>query len=88
MAATSGVDVPITFVEAALGATIEVPTLEGTSVKLRVLPGTPSGRVLRVKGRGVVTSKGTRRPARDDPGRRAVPPERHGAQEARRVRGG
>ena len=53
------VDVPITFVEAALGATIEVPTLEGTSVKLRVLPGTPSGRVLRVKGRGVVTSKGT-----------------------------
>lgn len=53
------VDVPVTFVEAALGATIEVPTLEGEQVRLRVAPGTPSGRVLRVKGRGVVTSKGT-----------------------------
>jgi molecular chaperone DnaJ len=46
-------DVPITFVEATLGATIEVPTLEGDTVRLRVAPGTRSGRVLRVKGRGV-----------------------------------
>lgn len=53
------VTVPITFVEATLGATIEVPTLGGDPVKLRVAPGTPSGRVLRVKGRGVTTSKGT-----------------------------
>jgi molecular chaperone DnaJ len=53
------VDVPVTFVEAALGATIEVPTLDGAPVKLRVTPGTPSGRVLRVKGRGVASSKGT-----------------------------
>lgn len=53
------VDVPVTFVEAALGATIEVPTLGGDPVKLKVAPGTPSGRVLRVKGRGVTTSKGT-----------------------------
>ncbi len=53
------VDVPVTFVEAALGATIEVPTLDGGPVKLRVAAGTPSGRVLRVKGRGVTTSKGT-----------------------------
>ena len=53
------VDVPVTFVEAALGATIEVPTLGGAPVKLKVAPGTPSGRVLRVKGRGVTTSKGT-----------------------------
>ena len=52
-------DVPITFAEAALGATIEVPTLEGAPVKLRVAPGTPSGRVLRVKGRGVTTTKGS-----------------------------
>lgn len=52
------VDVPVTFVEAALGATIEVPTLGGDPVKLRVAAGTPSGRVLRVKGRGVTTSKG------------------------------
>lgn len=51
--------VPVTFTEATLGATIEVPTLGGDVVKLRVAPGTPSGRVLRVKGRGVKTSKGT-----------------------------
>jgi molecular chaperone DnaJ len=53
------VDLPVTFVEAALGATVEVPTLEGDPVKLRVAAGTPSGRVLRVKGRGVTTPKGT-----------------------------
>jgi molecular chaperone DnaJ len=53
------VTVPVTFTEAALGATIEVPTLGGDPVKLRVAPGTPSGRVLRVKGRGVQTAKGT-----------------------------
>jgi len=52
-------DVPVTFVEAALGATIEVPTLGGSTVKLKVAPGTPSGRVLRVKGRGVTTKNGT-----------------------------
>jgi molecular chaperone DnaJ len=52
-------DVPVTFAEATLGATIEVPTLDGDTVKLRIAPGTPSGRVLRVKGRGVTTTKGT-----------------------------
>jgi molecular chaperone DnaJ len=53
------VTVPVTFTEATLGATIEVPTLGGEPVRLRVAPGTPSGRVLRVKGRGVQSSKGT-----------------------------
>ena len=53
------VDVPVTFIEATLGATIEVPTLGGEPVRLRVAPGTPSGRVLRIKGRGVETAKGT-----------------------------
>ncbi|GAA4770594.1 DnaJ C-terminal domain-containing protein [Microbacterium gilvum] len=51
--------VPVTFTEAVFGATIEVPTLGGDSVKLRVAPGTPSGRVLRVKGRGITSQKGT-----------------------------
>ncbi|QAY64159.1 J domain-containing protein [Xylanimonas allomyrinae] len=51
--------VPVTFAEAALGAQIEVPTLSGDPVRLKVPAGTPSGRVLRVKGRGVATSKGT-----------------------------
>lgn len=53
------VDVPVTFAEATLGATIEVPTLGGAPVKLRVAAGTPSGRILRVKGRGVTSTKGT-----------------------------
>lgn len=53
------VTVPVTFTEAALGATIEVPALGGETVRLRVAPGTPSGRVLRVKGRGIATAKGT-----------------------------
>ncbi len=47
------VDLPVTFAEAALGATVSVPTLEGSAVKVRIPAGTPSGRVLRVKGRGV-----------------------------------
>ena len=53
------VSVPVTFVEASLGATIQVPTLGGEPVKLKVAPGTPNGRVLRVKGKGVESSKGT-----------------------------
>ncbi|MBX3115871.1 MAG: DnaJ domain-containing protein [Cryobacterium sp.] len=52
-------EVPVTFTEAVFGATIEVPTLGGEPVKLKIAPGTPNGRVLRVKGRGVTTSKGT-----------------------------
>ncbi|MFC8732121.1 DnaJ C-terminal domain-containing protein [Luteimicrobium sp. NPDC057192] len=51
--------VPVTFPEAALGTTIEVPTLDGQTVRLKVPSGTPSGRTLRVKGRGVKTAKGT-----------------------------
>jgi len=51
--------VPVTFAEAVLGATIEVPTLGGAPVKLKVAAGTPSGRVLRVKGRGVATTQAT-----------------------------
>ncbi len=53
------VEVPVTFAEAALGATVSVPTLGGEPVKLRVAAGTPGGRILRVKGRGVTTAKGT-----------------------------
>jgi molecular chaperone DnaJ len=45
--------VPVTFGEATLGATIDVPTLGGEVVKVKVPPGTPSGQVLRVRGRGV-----------------------------------
>lgn len=51
------IDLPVTFAEATLGATVAVPTLDGSSVKVKIAPGTPSGRVLRLKGRGVVTAK-------------------------------
>jgi molecular chaperone DnaJ len=44
---------PVTFAEAALGADIKLPTLDGDEVTVRIAPGTPSGRTLRVKGRGV-----------------------------------
>lgn len=44
--------VPITFPEAVLGTDLRVPTLDGP-VTVRVPPGTPSGRTLRVRGRGV-----------------------------------
>ena len=53
------VDLPVTFAEAALGATVQVPTLDGSTVKVKVAPGTPSGRVLRVKGRGIKAKQGT-----------------------------
>jgi molecular chaperone DnaJ len=44
---------PVTFPEAALGADLKVPTLSGDDVTVRLAPGTPTGRVLRVKGRGI-----------------------------------
>ena len=44
---------PITFAEAALGADVKIPTLEGQEVTVRIAPGTPTGRTLRVKGKGV-----------------------------------
>ena len=52
------VTVPVTFAEAALGAQIAVPTFDGSTVTVKLPPGTPSGRVLRVKGRGVARKDG------------------------------
>jgi molecular chaperone DnaJ len=51
--------VPVTFPEAALGADVTVPTVDGRTVKLRVPAGTRTGRTFRVKGRGVKAAKGT-----------------------------
>jgi molecular chaperone DnaJ len=50
---------PVTFTEAALGADIKVPTLDGDEVIVRIAPGTPNGRTLRIKSRGVKTARGT-----------------------------
>ena len=50
---------PVTFDEAALGADIAVPTLQGEEVKVRLAPGTNNGKVLRLKGRGVTRNHAT-----------------------------
>ncbi|HEY6739656.1 MAG TPA: molecular chaperone DnaJ [Actinopolymorphaceae bacterium] len=54
------VTVPITFPEAALGAEIKAPVLDGMPVKLRIPPGTPSGRTFRVRGKGTTRRDGTK----------------------------
>ncbi|GAA1434058.1 molecular chaperone DnaJ [Microlunatus lacustris] len=51
---------PVTFNEAALGAEIEVPTLGGAPVTLRVPAGTPNGRTFRVRGKGVAKRDGSK----------------------------
>jgi molecular chaperone DnaJ len=53
------VRVPITYPEAALGGDIDVPTLDGPPVMLRLRPGTQSGSRHRVKGKGIATNKST-----------------------------
>ena len=50
-------EVPISFAQAALGDTIEVPTLHG-KVEMQVPAGTQSGRILRLKGKGVPRLRG------------------------------
>ena len=45
-------EVPVTFIQALMGAEIEVPTLEGKA-RVKVPPGTPAGKVLTLKGRGM-----------------------------------
>ncbi len=47
----------ITFSEAALGASVEIPTLNG-KVKIKIDPGTPSGRVVRLRGKGLPVAGG------------------------------
>lgn len=53
------ITVPVTFPEAALGATVRVPTFDG-SVSVKVPAGTTSGRRLRVRDRGFPTKSGGR----------------------------
>ena len=49
--------VPVAFTEAALGAKVEVPLLDGSTVTVKVPAGTQSGALLRVRKRGVETDK-------------------------------
>jgi molecular chaperone DnaJ len=50
-------EVPVTFVQAALGAEIEVPTLEGKAV-IKIPPGTQPAATFRVKGKGLKNLQG------------------------------
>ena len=52
------ITIPVTFPEAALGATVKVPTLDASTVSVKVPPGTRPGKTFRVRGRGVETPKG------------------------------
>ena len=52
-------DLPVSLAEAALGATVEVPLLDGSTTRVKIKAGTSSGTVLRLRGKGVVTSKKT-----------------------------
>ena len=47
----------ITYADAALGASVEIPTLNG-KVKIKIDPGTPSGRVVRLRGKGLPVMNG------------------------------
>ena len=51
--------VPVTYAEAVAGAEIDVPTLAGGFVKLRVKPGTQPGSKHRVRGKGIETARET-----------------------------
>ena len=55
------VDVPVTFAEATLGAEIEVPTLSGRA-RIRVPAGSQTGRLMRLKGKGMPRLKGAEPP--------------------------
>ena len=52
------INVPISYTEAALGAVISVPTLNGTT-KIKVPPGTQPGTTMKLTGKGVETAKAT-----------------------------
>ncbi|MCW1061097.1 molecular chaperone DnaJ, partial [Streptococcus anginosus] len=51
------VNVPVSFPEAALGATVEVPTLAGHTVRVKIPAGSSTDKILRVRGKGL-TAKG------------------------------
>lgn len=52
------VEVSVDCIDAALGGTIDVPTLDGT-VEMKIPAGIQSGQRLRLKGKGITSAKGT-----------------------------
>ena len=78
-------EVPVTFSQAALGARVRVPTVEGGSAEIEVPAGVQSGEVVRVRGEGLPELNGNRHG--DLLVRLAVwVPERLGAEQARLIR--
>lgn len=53
-------DLHVSFIDAALGASLEVPTIDG-KVKIKIEPGTQSGKMLRLKGKGIKDINGYHR---------------------------
>ena len=53
-------EIPVSFTQAALGARIEIPTLEGTEI-VKIPAGTQSGEIIRLKGHGVQDVAGRRK---------------------------
>lgn len=51
------IHLPVSFDEAARGATVEVPTVHGETVKIKVPAGSSSGKTLRLKGQGIRRAK-------------------------------
>jgi molecular chaperone DnaJ len=53
-------EVPVTFLQALMGAEIEVPTLEGKA-RMKMPPGTPAGKIFTLKGQGMPVLQGAGR---------------------------
>ena len=53
------VDLPVTFIQATLGEKVAIPTLKGTELQFSLSEGIASGTVLKLKGHGITTKRGT-----------------------------
>ena len=51
------ITIPMSYPEAALGTVVSAPTLDGSTVSLKIPPGTKSGKTFRVRGKGIPSSK-------------------------------
>ena len=56
---TCTLNVPISIADAALGSTIEIPTIDGGKAKIKIPAGTQSGKQLRLKGKGMPYIRGS-----------------------------
>jgi len=54
------VDVPVSFPTAALGGKVEIALLDGAKAALNVIAGTPTGQLIRLKGKGLPSLRGGR----------------------------